>query len=172
MVENSYAPDSLRLRHGMEHAGLGKAALAIERSRAFKKAFVEAISRPSGLESIEPELVGSGIEGLEEYLGKFGEDGHAPEEATRAFLDGLLASAASQSGTASTGEMVRDCCIRWPPDWLNCGGYLLELDGEPWTIEGAVAAYEKEAGVIADSAVRAELARIRVYLQIEWEIPV
>ena len=43
-------------------------------------------------------------------------------------------------------------------------------DGQPWTIESAVAENESRHEKTDHSAVRAELAAIRVYVQIEWEV--
>ena len=77
-------------------------------------------------------------------------------------------------GTAkvSSGELLRDCCIRWPPDWLNCGGYFVNRNGSAWTVEAAVAEFERTNGSIGDAVTRAELVAIRVYVQIEWEITI
>ena len=43
MNDSQHAPAAIRLVHGMEHAGLSDAALRIERSRAFKIAFVNTV---------------------------------------------------------------------------------------------------------------------------------
>lgn len=162
-------PGSLRVVHGMEHAGLGPAALRIERSPAFKAAFVETISVDLGMEEGVLELGDVRPAGLHEFDASFGPDGHPPEEQTRAFLDRLLAERAVPDVT--TGALLRDCCIRFLSGWLNCGGYALARDGAPWTVASAVEAFEAGQGAIEDPTVRAELATIAVYLQIEWVIP-
>ncbi len=170
MATNEYAPDSLRLVHGMEHAGLSPRALEIERSREFKFAFVDTISEELGFVEAEPEILAGRApsEALSSYVETFGPDGHPPESETiRLIRDELAARGGEEFGV---GDQLRDCCIRWPPDWLNCGGYVVTRDGQPWTIESAVAEYESRHGKIEDAGVRAELAAIRVYVQIEWEI--
>lgn len=160
---------TLKLVHGMEHAGLGPEALAIERSAKFKTAFVETISSALGLAEGPLDLAAAAPAGLDEFLGSFGEDGHPPEEKARQFLDRFLADRVGPD--LQTGPLLRDCCIRFLGGWLNCGGYALQRGGEPWNVLAAVERYERDTGPIAEAAVRAELAAIAVYLQIEWVIP-
>jgi hypothetical protein len=170
MTNNQHAPESLRLLHGMEHAGLSPRALEIERSRDFKLAFVNTISEELGFATVDPEIFAGREPGgtLASYLGTFGPDGHPPESETVRFVGGELVERGGER--FGLGDQLRDCCIRWPGGWQNCGGYVVTKDGQPWTIESAVAEYESRHGKIADPAVRAELAAIRVYVQIEWEI--
>lgn len=171
MVQNEHAPDSIRFVHGMEHKGLSPGALAIERSRAFKKSFVATLSARIGFTGRDPEILRGAKSSarLDRLVASFAADGHPPEEETRNFLAGELAER-SGDPELGIGEQIRDCCVRWPPDWLNCGGYIVTRAGGALTAEAAVADYERTAGAIADPAIRAELAAIRVYAQIEWEI--
>ena len=174
MTQNQYAPSSIRLIHGMEHAGLSTPALAVERSREFKRCFIRTISQELGMSGGQVEMSASSVGPvLEEFLGSFGPDGHPPEESARQFVEQVLHSHVGEAGVPPTvGEMVRDCCAWILGVWYTCGGYVLERDGRPWTIEVVVAEYEKTAGAIGDSVARAELAAIRVYVQIEWEITI
>lgn len=163
-------PQSLRLIHGMDHAGLSGGALVLERSSEFKRAFRDTVTNELGFGGVEPEIL-AGHEPdarLVAYLETFGADGHPPETATADFVSVELSSRAGPA--FATGEQVRDACVWIPPVWKTVGGYVVTKDGQPWTIESAVAEYESRHGKIADPAVRAELAAIRVYVQIEWEI--
>jgi hypothetical protein len=154
----------------MDHAGLSDAALAIERSGEFKRAFRETVSVDLGFDGPEAEILESREVGehLAAYLETFGPDGHPPEAATAGFVTAELRLRAGSEVAA--GEQVRDTCVWIPPKWRTIGGYVVTKDGQPWTIESAVAEYESRHGKIEDPAVRAELAAIRVYVQIEWEI--
>ena len=170
MTNHQHAPASLRLVHGMEHAGLSGHALEIERSRDFKVAFVSTISDELGFAAVDPEILAgrTPVGTLARYLESFGPDGHPPESETVRFVSGELIERGGEG--IGVGDQLRDCCIRWLSGWQNCGGYVVTKDDQPWTIESAVAEYESRHGEIGDPAVRAELAAIRVYVQIEWEI--
>jgi len=171
MATNDYAPDSLRLTHGMEHVGLSSKALSIERSRDFKQAFARSITTELGLAAVSPEILPGGQPGanLAAFLQTFDADGHPPEMELAHFVTAELASRAG--GEFAAGDLVNDICVFVPPDdWRVIGGYVVTKHGQPWTIESAVAEYESRHGKIEDPAVRAELAAIRVYVQIEWEI--
>ena len=170
MTTNEHAPSSMRLVHGMDHAGLVGLALEIERSREFKRAFIASITKGLGFTGVGPEIL-AGLEPsarLIAYLETFGADGHPPEADTVSFVSDEMASRAGPS--FAVGEQVRDVCIWTPTGWRTIGGYVVMCDGQPWTIEAAVAEHEKRHGKIEDPAVRADLAAIRVYAQIEWEI--
>mgnify|MGYP001825904271 CR=1 FL=1 len=171
MATNEHAPESLRLVHGMEHAGLSPRALEIERSREFKLAFVHTISEELGFAEAEPEILAGRApsEALSSYLETFGPDGHPPELEMPSLVTAELASRAG--GEFAARDLVNDICVFIPPDdWRVIGGFEVTRDGQPWTVESAVAEYESRHGKIEDPAVRAELAAIRVYVQIEWEI--
>lgn len=172
MATNPNAPGSIRLVHGMEHAGLSDAALQVEQSRAFKRAFGATISGELGFADAPAELVPEGEPSphLAEFLEDFGPEGHPSPGGLVRFLEAELALRAAGS-RPGVGQQLRSCCIKWPPGWLNCDGYVLTRDGRAWTVEAAVVAYESAQGPIADEKVRAELAAIRVYVQLEWDIP-
>jgi hypothetical protein len=158
------------LVHGMDHAGLSGPALEIERSREFKHAFRDSTTGEAGFNGEDPEILANREPDARmiAYLQTFGPDGHPPEAETAAFVTAELASRAGP--TFAAGQEVRDTCVWIPPNWRTIGGYVVTKDGQPWTIESAVAEYESRHGEIGDPAVRAELAAIRVYVQIEWEI--
>ncbi|RKZ16235.1 hypothetical protein DRQ53_06895 [bacterium] len=163
------------MMHGMEHAGLSPAALVIERSRDFKRSFRRTITESLGWSDGRVEIPQDGsVPGFVKFLSAFGPDGHPPEGEAQAFVQAELnrrAGASSGSaGPIQVHELVRDCCIVILDIWWTCGGYTLNRDGQPWTIEAAVVEYEGQHGAIKEPAVRAELAAIRVYVQIEWEI--
>jgi hypothetical protein len=146
----------------MEHTGLSSNALAIERSAGLKTAFVDTITSQLGFEESQPEILLSHDQTfrLQQFLAAFDEDGHPAEEATTEFLGSVLSA---RGGSAfGVGAQALDICVWTPEGWRVIGGYAVTRDGQPWTIEAAVAEYESRHGKIADPAVRAELAAIRV----------
>lgn len=168
MAQNPHTPEVVRLVHGMEHAGLRSEASRVERSREFKRCFVDTVSEELGWREGRVEIrAGDTLPGVAGFLASFGGDGHPPEEDALQFVEGIVQE---KLPSVTSAELVRDCCVVVLGVWYTCGGYVFVRDGRPWTIEAAVAEYESRHEKITDAAVRAELAAIRVYVQIEWEI--
>jgi hypothetical protein len=156
----------------MDHAGLAGAALEIEQSREFKKAFEATVTRQLGFDGVDLEILEEREPDahLEALLESFGPNGYPPEVELRTFLAAELSARAR--GSIAVGAEVLTICVPTPTGWINIGGYAVLVDGQRLTAEAAVAEYESRHGAIADPAVRAELSAIPVHVQIEWEIPV
>ena len=171
--------EDLRLRHGMMHPGLSEAAQKIERTVAFKRTYFDVIGPALGFDDRQEELATTGGESSLpahhlEYLAGLDPNGFAAPGAARRFVDAEIAAVSplvTEGGSLiRTGEEITNCCIRVPWGWKNCSGWFLRLDGEPWTVSAVVEEFERRHGEIAGSDVRAELADIQVFVQLEAEL--